>query len=767
MHAVSISRQRICVVLALVIVCVLYGDLAWGDGVIIIEPIRRPHPMPRPERPLEMLKQKADARIRDLAAVTTVEQTFHNPNSWDVEGTYLFPVPDGFQIDDFAMTVNGKQMSGELLDADKAREIYQQIVSRKKDPALLEFVGQRVYRARVYPIPANGQVDITIKFSGQLQPMAGLVTYRYPLKPDKSLGVIRDFELNADIQTTSPLSTVLCPTHDAKVHMAGEKSATVTYSAKDLDPAQDLLVYYRLSDEQFGLSLMTHKSGREDGFFMAWISPKRMEKAEALPKDIVFVIDTSGSMAEAGGKKLKQAKDALDFCLQNLNKNDRFNIISFSTDVRQFADDMRKVSNERLNDAQDYVEGLKATGGTDINGALKAALKMQPKDSDRPYMVVFLTDGMPTVGTIDTAEILRNVKKEAGQSVRLFVLGVGYDVNTALLDKLAEDNRGTRIYVEPKEDLEVKVSAFYKQIASPVLTDLALKVEGVRVYDLYPKDLPDLFAGSEVVVVGRYSEAGQAKFMLSGRQGEERSVYSYKRDFPERERQNDFLPRLWAMRKVGYLLDQIRLNGQKDELKKEVVELANRYGIVTPYTSYLVLEDEKMLRPDGSAERMQGRPYSGDALGRIVARSAPAREQAFSAGRAAEAPAAGGQGGVEISKSAGAMRYLSNMQGADRYAMSVAPPTPATTGAAASQPYSAPASAIQYVAGRAFYWQDGKWIDCLYDGKKDMKKVPAFSDEYFGLLRQHADLKSVLALGERVVFVLDGQAYEITELLTK
>lgn len=745
-----------------------------GDGVILIEPIRRPHPhpMPRPHQPMTMLRQKATVKIHDLAAVTEVDQTFGNPNSYDVEGTYLFPVPAGFNINDFAMMVNGKEISGEMLDADKARQIYEDIVRKKRDPGLLEFVGQRLYRARVYPIPANGKVDVQIKFTGALEPVGGTVTYRYPLRPDKPLGNIRDFEFSAAIETTGNLSSVFCPTHEAKIEKTGTKSATVKYSAKDLEPSQDLLLYYRLSDEQFGLALLSHRTRGEDGYFMAWISPKRNEKVAAVPKDICFVIDTSGSMAEEGGKKIKQAREALDFCLQNLNRDDRFNIVSFSTDVRKFADGLVKVSQESVPDAQEYVEGLKALGGTDINAALAEALKMRPKDSDRPYMVVFLTDGMPTVGETDPAAILKNVRKTGGTSVRLFVFGVGYEVNTALLDKLAEDNRGSRVYVTPKEDLEVKLSTFYKQIASPVLTDLDLRVQGVKVYDRYPKQLPDLFAGSDLVVVGRYSASGDAKIILAGKQGNEEQRFSYGREFPERSRENDFLPRLWAMRKVGYLLDEIRLNGEKEELKKEVVDLAKRYGIVTPYTSYLVLEDERMLH--------SASPAAG-AMRERLDRS-EVRSFAFQAGRAAQAPSRGGKAAVDVSRDADKLKNARNApqslgagggtsagEGYDGFDAALrVPARPASPANGMSiqgseEPSGPSVSAVQYVAGRAFYWQAGKWIDSLYDGKKPPQKVAAFSDEYFKLLQQHPEIKSVLALGEKVVFVTDGQAYEITE----
>jgi len=720
---------------------------AGADGVIIIEP---PRPIPgrppaiRRAQPLRMLRQTVNVHIRDLAAVTEVDQVFSNPNSWQVEGTYLFPLPDEFTVNQFAMMVNGRKVEGELLDADKAREIYRKIVSKMRDPALLEFLGQRLYRAKIFPIPANGKVEVSLKYTGQLRPMAGLVTYRYPLRPDRPLGLIGRFEFAARIETTEPLSSVFCPTHEVKVRMKGPRSAFVKYKETDLEPDQDLLLHYRLSDEQFGLALLTYRTGGEDGFFMAWISPRRPEDVEAVPKDICFVIDTSGSMAESGGKKIKQAKQALAFCLQNLNRRDRFNIVSFSSDVRPFRDRLMRVSDQRVEDAVEYVDRLKAVGGTDINSALLTAMRMKPDDSDRPYMIVFLTDGLPTVGVTKPDEILRNVKKAADRSVRLFCFGVGYNVNTALLDKLAEQNRGTRIYVEPNEDLEVKLSAFYRQIASPAMTDIVFRVRDVKVYDIYPKQMPDLFEGTDLVVVGRYSGSGKGRIILAGRQGDEKVRFAYSRKFPRRSRFHDYLPRLWAMRKIGYLLDQMRLNGESAELKREVVDLAKRYGIVTPYTSFLITEDKRIAGATGGADRAL------QTLG--FAMAAPAR-RARDAYRAADQA---GAAQVEVSKAAQELREARDSRAfARQYRRSV--PAVQTAGA---RRVAAP---VQYVAGRAFYQEDARWVDSLYDGKAKPKQIRIFSDEYYKLLKSRPELKQVLSLARRVVFVADGQVYEVVD----
>jgi len=737
--------------------CVLVLVLAWsagasGDGVIIVEPPEMPRPVPvRPTTQLEMVEQKVEVRIRDLTAVTEVEQVFRNRLRRQVEGTYLFPLPADAAVSDFTLKVGGKVVHGELLDADKARAIYRRIVLKLRDPALLEFVGQRLYRAKIFPIPAGGRVKVSLTFTSQLQAMSGIVSYRYPLRPDRMLGTIGRFEFSARIRTTKRLAGVFSPTHDVDVARLSAHQARAKYTAEDLVPERDLILCYQLAEQQFGLAMLTHRTGDEDGYFMLWISPVRPSSSEGMPKDICFVIDKSGSMGESGGKKIEQAKAALEFCLNNLDRRDRFNVVAFSTEVRTFADKLVPAEPQRLRAALRFVRSLKAMGGTDINGALLAALKMRPKGSDRPYMIVFLTDGLPTVGVTNYRRILENVRKANSSGARMFVFGVGYNVNTVLLDSLAEQNKGTRVYVEPREDLEVKLSNFYKQISEPILSDLTLRIKSVsgdlRVYDVYPKRLPDLFAGTDLVVVGRYRASGRARIMLAGREGRQRVEYAYTRKFPRRMEQNEYLPQIWASRKIGYLLDQIRLHGETEEIKREIVDLARRYGIVTPYTSFLIVEDERVARATAGASV-------------AVRRMAEAQKvQADRARVGARAAAAPGAAQVDVSKSAMELRAARDAGVVGRQyarAMRVGPRPGQPSVRAARMP-------VQFVAGRAFYKQNGRWVDSLYDGKVKPKKIKLFSDEYFELLRRRPDLRRIVSVARRVVFVDKGTVYEIVE----
>ncbi len=785
---------------------------ARADGFIVVHqpgedfmpmPMPRPHPHPRFHyMPLQVKNHLVDTEITDNVGVTRIDQTFHNPNNNQLEGTYIFPVADDVTIQKFSMFMDGKEVKGEVLDKDKARQIYEDIVRKAKDPALLEYVGSRMYKARVFPIPARGDVRIKIEYSQVIAAVAGLSSYRYPLNTEKySSAPISQVAIRVKIKSSKPLATVFCPSHQASIDRKGSDEATVGYEASNVLPDKDFIVNYKTSEEDFACVMLTHREAGEDGYFMVRIAPGiGLDGKKILAKDICFVIDTSGSMS---GKKIQQAKEALRFCLNNLNSDDRFSIIAFSTEVRPYRDSLLQAKGDILTEARNFVDKIEASGGTAINDALLAALESARKsiqDKTRPYMIVFLTDGLPTIGESNVDRILENVKKNNTGNLRLFVFGVGNDVNTKLLDKLAEDNRGSRDYVAENEDLELKLSNFYGTIAHPVLSDLKLTFDtGLGVHDTYPRVLPDLFKGGELVVFGRYDKAGKGKIELAGQCGSESIKRSWEESFPQSEAGQDYLPRLWATRKVGYLLDEIRLRGETKEVKEEVVQLAKRFGIVTPYTSYLIIEEdrgrmargERVIAPSLSVAL--GRPsevplnnyrfshdIAGDDLDAVSGAAGVARSKEVNALRRAapgdvedgarqllaeraltpsNAPSAGagrmgGMGGM------GGMRGGMGGYGAGGmggYGFAAAP---------ASQPagaYGDVGGGVRYVGSRTFYRDGEKWVDSKYESKQEITKVKLFSDDYFNLLKKHADAAKYFALGKYVIVILDGKAYETIE----
>ncbi|MCH7527164.1 MAG: VWA domain-containing protein, partial [Planctomycetes bacterium] len=599
------DRKRFSHLMTITLSVLIGTTCATAQHVIIEPPVpmppHRPLPPHRPRVPqhtLAVKQQLFTTEVTDRVAVTKIDQTFHNPYPNRIEGVYLFPLLGDASVSGFSMFVDGREIKGELLDRDEARRTYEGIVAKMRDPALLEYVGSRLYKARIFPIPANGDVRVTLQYTQTLPFDGGMATITLPLRGDAhSPEPAGATSVVVNIRSQVPIKNVFSPTHAVSVHRT-DYQASVSYESEGKRQDRDFTLHYTLSDKDFGLAMLTYRDGTEDGFFMARIAPKAKIDADQIePKDICFVIDTSGSMS---GQKILQARNALKYCLTHLNSADRFNIVPFSHEPRPFAPHLQPASESNVRDAVAFVEKITAEGGTNINDALLTALKSSPAtDTTRPYMVVFLTDGLPTIGETQTDKIINNVAQANSTRVRLFVFGVGHDVNTNLLDRLAEGNRGARRYVQPNESIEVKLSNFYRQIADPVLADLELIWGGLEVYDLFPRQLPDLFSGAEVVLLGRFRNHGPKAIELKGtrRGATERFVYEY--NFLQRETDHGFLPRLWAIRKVGYLLDEIRLHGRNPELKESVVKLAKRYGIVTPYTSFLVTEEAKLAQRAG------------------------------------------------------------------------------------------------------------------------------------------------------------------------
>ena len=705
------------------------------------------HPSRRPLMPLVAKQHTVEISIVDGAAITQVEQVFRNTYQQRIEGTYVFPLPDDVALSKFSMYLNGKEVEGELLTVEEARRAYESIVAKLRDPALLEYVGKRMFRARIFPIEPLSEVRVKLSYSQLLKSEDGLVHYQYPLNATRQLpGTVETLGLVVNLKSKTPIKSVFSPSHTLAVNRKSDHEVSASFEAKNAYPEKEFELYYQLSDKEFGLTVLTYREAGADGFFLARIAPPAFAtETDVLPKDICFVLDTSGSMGD--DDKMEQAQRALKFCLANLNPQDRFNIIPFSHEPVRFQATLVSAEREQVEAARAYVDKLKPNGGTNINDALLAALEAAPAaDETRPYLIVFLTDGLPTIGVTDVDGILANVKAKNSARVRLFAFGVGHDVNTKLLDVLAEQNRGTRDYVQPGEDLELKLSGFYRKVADPVLADLTLNFKGLTVYDMYPPKLADLFAGTELVVTGRYQGEGpKAVELLGTRRGvKERFVYETK--FPADAREHSFLPPLWATRKVGYLLDEMRLHGENQELKDAVVKLAMQYGIVTPYTAYLVTEPEQAAR---------GGNILRDALEPLDAsrgRASGLPQYKRSIVPAGEGGGGSGKAGVDASQ---AMRQ---MREAEEGALDSTYGVPGSF--AGRSLGGAETALVKRVDARTFYRVDERWIDAAYEKDSETRKVGLFSEEYFELIRQHPELAKVFALGEQVVVVLDGIAYE-------
>jgi Ca-activated chloride channel family protein len=731
------------VIMAALIGLTLAAGLAWptparADGIIIPEPpiiCRPPCPIPPPpprETPyLTVQTHRVQVNIDNQVATTRVDQTFRNDSQWSLEGTYIFPLPENAAISDFAMWVNGQRVEGQLHTKEEARRIYDDIVRRRLDPALLEYVGRDLFQASIFPIDPGDTRRVEIEYSQILPVDNGLVQYVYPLSTEKfSAKPLENVAVTVNLTSREAIKAVYSPSHPVSVDREGRYRATVGWEATNVLPAADFSLYYTVSQEEVGVNLLSYKAPDEDGFFVLLAAPN-VDAQQVVNKDVILVLDTSGSME---GEKMEQARDAMHFVLDHLNRSDRFNIITFSTGVQLFSDRPEPLS--KLAEARRFVDNLRAEGSTDINRALLEAI--DAAGHERPTILIFLTDGLPTSGVIDTPLILNNITQAAGSNLRLFPFGVGDDVDTLLLDSLAQELRGAGAYVRPGERVDEQVSGFYAKVSTPVLADLELTVDGVRIEDTYPYPLPDLFAGTQLIITGRYRAGGPAVITLTGQVNGQPRTFTYDDltfDATRRPSQStEFIPRLWATRKIGYLLNQMRLRGENRETIDQIVSLSVRYGIITPYTSFLVEEPELALSREGREVIVQ---------------------EEYAAAQAAPPAEVSGEGAVNKAVEQNALA------GADQAApLPMVMATPGPAGSAGPAP-AAPAGTVSVVGDKAFVLKNGVWTDTAFDSTRmTATPLPFPSDLFFEFLADHPDAGKYFALGQRVIVVLNGLAYE-------
>jgi len=582
---------------ALVLALILGGLLtstALADGMMI--------PFPSEVGYLQVDYHRVTVTIDGPHGHTRVEQRFSNPYLTPVETRYVFPLPPGATIRGFTVQLDGAPQTVQNMSHAETEAYLQKAIADRQDPSLLQYLGWETYAVDL-TLPPSGATTMILEYEELLLPQGDLYRYFYTLGTERySLAPLQEVSVEVNLQADNGVATVYSPGHQLAVDRLSAGHVRATYHAENVLPTEHFELYYTLTGQPFGAGLLTHADpslsppltggdGGDEGHFLLLLSPSSsVAEADATPKDIVFVIDHSGSMA---GEKIEQARQALQFILGQLDERDRFAIVSFDDLIETQAEILQPVTDRAIHRAQSYVASLYERGNTDIEGALRKGLEMLPRlrGGGQPRLgatpvIVFLTDGLPTAGVTDEAAIVDSVRlgnDAVGASIHVF--GVGYDVNTHLLDRIAAQNHGAVTYVQPGESLERVLTTFYGQIAHPLLTDVEAEFEGLTVEDVYPRQLPDLFVGSSLALVGRYSTADSAmatvrlRGQMAGKVWEQ--VYSF--DLTEVS-DHPFVSRLWATRRVGELLDQVRVEGETTALVKEIKSLGLRYGIVTPYT---------------------------------------------------------------------------------------------------------------------------------------------------------------------------------------
>jgi len=549
-----------------------------------IEPVQ-----PVPGWGVQKLRSAVSVAVKNRIAEVTVEEWFENRGPGLGEGVYHYPLPGEATFGSFSLWQGDAELRGEAMDATQARAIYEEIVRRRRDPALIELAGHGLIRARVFPINPGETRKITLRFTEVLDREGDAWRFRYVSGTGPGAGsATRSFRLTAD--SGDRFGEPYSPTHQISTRRTDGR-LDVTLS--DTTSTGDVDLFLPLTRGLVGTSLVTQQLPGEDGYFMLLLAPGAARPAVALRRDIVVALDVSGSMS---GEKLTQAKAALGQLLGSLHEGDRFRLVAFESGVRRFAPEWTAVTDETRRRAMEWVTGLETGGGTNIAGALDEASSLPPAEASLG-VIVFLTDGLPTVGEQDPERIAARAEAHRG-AFRVFSFGIGYDVNTFLLDRLTEGARGVTEYIAPGSDIERAVGTLAAKIASPVLTDAALRGEGVELYDVQPQTLPDLFAGDELVAFGRFRahERGGWSVTIRGRRGSADEQFRSEA-VNASPSSNSYIPRLWAARKAGALAREIRLHGQTPETVAALKDLALRYGILTEFTSYLVPEPNLVARP--------------------------------------------------------------------------------------------------------------------------------------------------------------------------
>ncbi len=763
--------------------------------IIIYPPPHPPHPprhipVPRPTPPTsyKIKSLEVNARLLDQVAQVQVSQTFVNTGSRQMEVSFVFPLPYDGAIERMTLLVDGKEYPAKLLESDDARRMYEAIVRKNKDPALLEWMGTGLFKTSVFPVPAGASRTVTLRYSQMCRKQEGLTDFIFPLSTAKYTShAVEEVKIRATIESGDEIKNVYSPTHTIEIKRPDDNHATITYSKKNEVPSADFRLLFDVGKGKVSTRVLSYRPDKdEDGYFMLLASPKIEAPDERPKKTVVFVLDRSGSMS---GKKIEQARGAAKYVLNNLRQGDLFNIVAYDSAVETFRPELQRFDDKTRKAALGFIEGIYAGGSTNIDGALRATLE-QLKDSSRPNYVLFLTDGLPTAGETNEMQIVANAKKVNKVHARVFSFGVGYDVNSRLLDKLVRENSGQSEYVRPDEDIEDRVSRMYRRIEAPVMTGVEIAFDfderksehGKAVNRVYPKGAVDLFAGEQLVVVGRYKSSGTAKVVVSGSVGNKQQKLDFPAKFVEKSKDetHGFIEKLWAVRRVGEIIDELDLKGKNQELVKELTELSKRHGILTPYTSFFA-DDQTDVRDLAEATRRAGERLDGlrqtSGAGGFALRDNKARYLHASKAPATPAPLApmapadaapatgprgggiggGGMGGPLPGLAAG-RRPQSGFGLAGQAKGDLSFAEKAESEAREAQ------QTVRNLGTRTFYRRDGRWVDSVLTREEEnaATRVKQFSDTYFELARRHGKkMSQYMVFDEPVLLSLEGRAYLI------
>lgn len=619
--------------------------VAPGDGgalsANVIVPQGRVFPIHRERPPVELTEVNATVQIIDQVATTTLDLVVTNKSQIRTEAELLVPVPDGAVVRGFTFQGSSAEPTARLLPKEEARRLYEAIVAKTRDPALLEFAGCNLIRSSVFPVEPRGTQKLRLTYEHVLPADGPRVDYELPRS--EALESTVPWSVNVRIESQAPISTAYSPSHDIQTERTGPNSLNIkTVAAEWLNRGrpQPLTGPGPMQPGPFRLSYLCERDGLTatlfaypdpksgGGYFLLLTglpaTPPNLIDGPGMKRELTLVLDCSGSMA---GEKFAQALAAVRQVLNGLDDGEAFNVLAYSDSVSALAPQALVKSPETMARADGFLRALRSQGGTNIHDALVEALRAEPQPNMLP-IALFLTDGLPTVGNRSEIAIRTVATKSNPYQRRIFTFGVGLDVNAPLLQKIAGETRAAPVFVLPKEDVEVKVGQVFRRLQGPVVAGPTLQLldesgnpAAGRILDVLPGQLPDLFSGDQLVVLGRYVGSAPLRFKLSGNfQGRPRE-FVFNCGVDKATVRNAFVPRLWASRKIGVLIDAIQALGadltpgqppppqhasRLKELTDEIVRLSTEFGILTEYTAFLATEGTDLSKPAAVSDAARG-----------------------------------------------------------------------------------------------------------------------------------------------------------------
>ena len=771
------------------------GQFSLGQGFLLPSDPHHPNRLPRPwhthppiVRPApspEVLYRvkhlEVDTRIRDSIARVQLSQTFVNEGSQVVEARCIVPLPYDVVVSDVTFMVDGQEIIGKLLPVAEANQIYQGYVQRNKDPALVQWMGSGLLQTNVFPIPPGKERTVSIGYSQVLLQVHGMMDWRLPMRAaGYSTQPIEKLTINVFVEHSTKIGNVYSPTHSVRMDRLGEHSVKAHYEVVSDIPKSDFRLMISTTESAMASSWLGYRPDKQaPGYFMLLMHPSLPSTQSKEPRDIVLVLDKSGSMR---GEKMEQARQALLYVLEHLPEQDRFGIVVYDSQVLTFRETLVDASDkEMVRSAKSFVNTLTASGGTNIEQGLDVAFKLLSNGERKAYMV-HLSDGRPTVGERDDRQIAAHAVKLNQRRTRVFNFGVGHDVHSRLMDRLSSQCFGETFFVGPEEDIEQSVSTLYDRLGQPALSDVRWEIVSDRadvpckVTMAYPTKVNDIFVGNQVSLAGRYEGSGQVKLVISGTWNGQENRYEQPIDLDSAGSQKDssYIASIWASRRAASIVEEIDLEGQKEPLLKELIELAKKYGILTEYTAFLAEEPNlspsspesqrrllsglERLKSEAGQDAFEQRSYNKlSKVAENLAQNDQAQDRSRRLLAQGEFSGRGGMGGMGSSSSRGAIAG----------GVPASPASAPVAGLGDAQESKSPSQIatikpVQRVGDRAFFFQNGQWVDSKFGDQlpKEPKKVERFSDEYFALVAKHREvLQSLLELEEPILVELDGISY--------